>query len=213
MKKSQKFDNEDYKIEIHARHFPLTDAIRDYVEKKVAKIALFGKHVLEIHVVLNKEKLEHSTLIFVRFLQSQVRGKSVTGDIYSSIDKAVDKLLRLIGKYKSQLQDHHNTPRSTVDLHAHVIDPRVDEIDEINEEIEAENFAEQEALYHPHEITNSGKVQVRMLTKQEALMNMELSGHEFMIYKSEEDQKFKVLYRRRDASFGLVEIDIPEKTL
>ncbi len=87
MKKSQKFDNEDYKVEIHARHFPLTDAIRDYVEKKVAKIALFGKHVLEIHVVLNKEKLEHSTLILVRFLQSQVRGKSVTGDIYSSIDK------------------------------------------------------------------------------------------------------------------------------
>ncbi len=100
-----------------------------------------------------------------------------------------------------------------MDLHAHVIDPRVDEIDEINEEIEAENFAEQEALYHPHEITKSGKVQVRMLTKQEALMNMELSGHEFMIYKSEEDQKFKVLYRRRDASFGLVEVDIPEKTL
>lgn len=213
MTKAHRFQNEDYDLQIHARNFSLTEAIRDYILKKLCKIERFSKHVLEVHVVLRKDKLEHSVMIELHFLQMHVRSKAVTDDIYSAIDKASDKLLRLIQKYKSQLQNHHNTPRSTIDFNVNVIDPEKNEIENINAAIEEENWERQYHLFQPHEITKSGKLPVRMLTQQEAIMTMELSGNHFMVYKSEEDQKFKVIYRREDASFGLIEIEIPEKNL
>jgi putative sigma-54 modulation protein len=43
-----------------------------------------------------------------------------------------------------------------------------------------------------------------MLTADEAVMKMDLSGDKFMVYKSEEDQKLKVIYRRRDGDYGLI---------
>ena len=210
MSKSHLFENEHYKLQIHARHFSLTDAIRDYVLSKLEKIERFSKHMLDICIVLDKEKLNHSTSMVLKFLQTQIRSKATTDDIYSSIDKAADKLVRLIKKYKSQLQDHHNTPSSTIDLRVNVIAQERDPTNEVNAAIEEENWNRRQHLLEPHEIIESGKVPVRMLTQEEAVMHMELSNRPFMIYKSEEDQRFKVLYRREDATFGLNEIEIPE---
>ncbi|MEL7431475.1 MAG: ribosome-associated translation inhibitor RaiA [Chlamydiota bacterium] len=213
MTKIHTFEHEDYKLSIEARNFPLTEAIREYILKKIAKIEKLSKHVIEIHVVMSKQKLEFSTLISLHFLQMHIRSKAVTEDLYASIDKASDKLRRLIQKYKSQLQDHHNTPSSTIDLNVNVIAPEKDELAQINSAIEEKNFEMQQTLYQPHDITKEGKVKVRMLTQEEAVMLMELSDQHFMIYKSEETQKFMVIYRRENASFGLIEIETAEKNL
>lgn len=213
MKKADKFQDENYSLQIHSRNFPLTDAIRDYVFAKMDKLERFSKHMLDIHVILDKQKLEHSTVMILKFLQMQIRSKAVTDDIYSSIDKATDKLVRLIKKYKSQLQNHHNQSTASIDLNVNVLEPQRDPVQEINAAIEEENWKRQQELFHPHEITKEGKLKVRMLTQEEALMNMELTGNHFMVYKSEEDQHFKVIYRREDETFGLIEIEIPEKTV
>ena len=207
MAKSAKFEMEGYSIEIHAKHFPLTDAIRDYVLEKISRIERFSKDMLDIDVTLDVQKLEHSATMLLKFLQFQIRSHASTDNIYSAIDKVTDRLTRLVRKYKSQLQDHRATNMGTIDLNVNVLEPQRDELKEINTAIDEENWKRDQEIYKIHDVVASETLTVRMLTQEEAIMHMELSGKNFMIYRCEEDQKLKVIYRREDENFGLIEIE------
>ena len=207
MVKSAKLEMEGYTIQVHSKNFPLTDAIRDYVFEKISRIERFSKHMLDVDVTLDVQKLEHSAHILLKFLQFQIRSHASTDTVYSAIDKAVDRLVRLIHKYKDRLEDHRTTNLGTIDLNVNVLQPQRDEISAINAAIEAENWKRDNEVCRVHEVVAKEVLQVRMFTQDEAVMHMEFSGKDFMIYKSEEDQKLKVIYRRDDDNFGLIEIE------
>ena len=57
-----------------------------------------------------------------------------------------------------------------------------------------------------HEIVSKDTMVLKTLTQDEAVMKMEITSEPFMIYKSEEDQKLKVIYRREDSNYGLVQL-------
>lgn len=48
---------------------------------------------------------------------------------------------------------------------------------------------------------------IRMLTQEEAAMKLDLSGDSFLIYKSEEDQKIKIMYKRHDDKLGVIQVE------
>jgi len=209
MAKNAKFETEGYTIYVKAKNFVLTDAIRDYVFEKLDRIERFSKDVLDIDVTLDVQKLEHSANILMNFLHFQIRAHASTDTVYSAIDKAVDRLVRMIKKYKGQLEDHRATNMGTIDLNVNVLQPQRDEVAAINDDIEAENWKRDNEPFRIHEVVAKDVIQVRMLTQDEAVMDMELSGRDFMIYKCEEDQKLKVIYRREDENFGLIEVEKP----
>jgi putative sigma-54 modulation protein len=142
----------------------------------------------------------------MNFIRFQIKVTASTDNMYASIDKAVDRVTRLIRRYKTKLQSYRNKHLSTVDIHVNVIQPLKDGLNEINDEITAESARQEEEKYKIHEVVAREMMTLKMLTQDEAVMKMEISGEPFLIYKSEEDQKIKVIYRREDNNYSLIQV-------
>jgi putative sigma-54 modulation protein len=139
-----------------------------------------------------------------------IKGSASSEDMYVSIDKAVFKIKEQLLKYKRRLQEHHAKGVPSIDMTVNVFrSPELDEILDVNEEIEEENFREIERKYRPHQIVKTEKCPLSILTNEEAIMKMELSGDPFLVFINEEDRKVKVIYQREDGHFGIME---PEAT-
>ena len=205
MNVKDKFPADGYNVSIVAKHVEVTDAIKNYILDKVSKVERFTNNILDITVHLDIQKLEHSVNIVMEFIHYRISVHASTKDIYSAIDKASDRLIRLVRKYKSKLQDHKGEHLADIDLHVNVLKPN--ELEDINDDIERENEIEDMELYKFHKVVAKEKMKVKTLTQDEAIMKLELSSEPFLIYKSEEEQKLKVMYRREDEDFSLVDID------
>jgi putative sigma-54 modulation protein len=204
--KSDKFPPA-YNIAIVGKNVKITPPIQKYIFEKLNKVERLTDHILDVYVTLEVQKLSHRVHILMKFFHFQIVVKADTEDMYASIDQAVGKLVALIRKYKTKLQDHHKKELSTVEMNVKIFERGADVIEEINDEIEEANLQEDQEKYKLHEVKKVETMPLKMLTQDEAIMKMELSGQHFLIYKGQEDQKIKVIYRREDDNFGVVAID------
>ena len=206
MPKTNKFANEGYTLYILGKHIEITDAIKNYVWDKLTRIERIADHIIDVHVVLDAQKLEKSCSILMNFIRFQIKVKVGKDNMYEAIDKAVDRVTGLIKKYKTKLQSYRNKHLSEVDIHVNVIGALKDDLSVINDEIVAESARKEEDRYKLHEIVAKETISMKTLTQDEAIMKMEITSDPFLIFKSEEDQKIKVIYRREDDNYGIVQV-------
>jgi putative sigma-54 modulation protein len=205
--KQKTFDVDGYSVAITGKNIQVTEAIENYVMEKLSKLERFANHILDVTVVLDIQKVTHTASISMKFLHFRINVTANTEDTYSAIDKAADKLYVLIQKYKKKLQNHRHSHLADVDLNVNVFKPRhVDDLAEINDEIEKVNLEEEKKKYKFHDVVAKEQLPLKILRQDEAIMKMELSGDIFMLYKGEEDQKIKVIYRRDDDNYGIIEV-------
>ena len=176
MQKNHVFETEGYTISITGKNLQVTQPIQEYVLEKLSKVERFSKNILEIFVTLDVQKLEHTVSFFMKFLHFSIKAHASTENLYSAIDKATDRLVRLIAKYKKRLEEKHVANIGSIDLKVNVLEPQRDDLQEINTEIEAENWRKEMEAYQFHEVVSTEKMSVRMFTQEEAIMKMELSG-------------------------------------
>ncbi len=202
--KTKKFDDQEYTISIMGKHIEITKPIRDYVEEKIGKIEALSTHIIDIKVALDVQKLNHSVDIIMKFSHFKIKVHAITENLYSAIDKAFERLYTKLRKWKDRIQDHHAKGVSVTEMEVNVLDHAEHEIEEINEEIiDANNRAVDEKYALP-KVVKQKRRPLKMLTIEEAVMKMELSDDNFMLYRSEEEQGLKVIYRRRDGSYGIM---------
>lgn len=206
MGKTNKFENEGYTIYIQGKHIEVTDALRNYVWEKLSRIERIADQIIDVHVVLDAQKLEKTCSILMNFIRFQIKVQAGKDNMYEAIDKAVDRVVKLIRRYKTKLQSYRSKHLSTVDIHVNVIEPLKDDLSAINDEIEAENVAEEAKKFELHKVVAKETMPLKTLTQDEAIMKMEITSDPFMIFRSEEDQRLKVIYRREDENYGLVQI-------
>lgn len=206
MPKTNKFANEGYTLYILGKHIEITDAIRSYVWEKLTRIERIAEQIIDVHVVLDAQKLEKTCSILMNFIRFQIKVQVGKDNMYEAIDKAIDRVTGLIRRYKTKLQSYRNKHLSTVDIHVNVIQALQDNLSAINDEIEAESVKQAEDQYKLHQVVAKETMQLKTLTQDEALMKMEITNDPFLIFKSEEDHKIKVIYRREDSNYGLVQI-------
>lgn len=206
MNKANKFANDGYQISIVGTHIQVTDALRNYVLEKLSKIEKIADHIIDITVTLDAQKQEQSCSILMNFNHFHVNVKGATDNLYSAIDKATDRLLNLTRKYKSKLQSHRFKDLSAVDIHVNVIQAMKDDVKIVNEDIEAENARREEDRYKLHAVVAQETLSLKTLTQDEAVMKMEFSQDPFLIFRCEEDQKVRVIYRRPDENYGVVHV-------
>jgi len=90
-------------------------------------------------------------------------------------------------------------------MQVNVLHRPYNEVDEINAAIEKINTEKQMDAYGPPKIIGTETKPLKTLTVDEAVMKMDLSGDSFLIFRSQEDMKLKVLYRRKDNHYGLIQ--------
>ena len=169
-------------VNVKGRNIDVTPALKEYVEKKVAKVTKQFKAVGDITAVLKVEKGNHIVEITVPASGILLRAQETTKDMYSSIDLVVEKIERQIHKYKTRLMRRKYS-----------------------------NFAEP-APAAPAEPVDDGELQIvkskhftlHPMTPEEAILQMNLLNHDFFVFYDPDLGATNVVYRRKDGKYGLL---------
>lgn len=181
------------KIETVARNMRLTDNVRDYVEKKAAKLERFLQEIDEIRVELSHIKSARSALdrqvaqITVHGKGFILRSEERADDIHAAFDAALEKVQRQIDRYKGKHYHGRGDGRSAADM--------------LEEDVPVDETGELLPL-----IARRKKFIVIPMNEDEAVEQMRLLGHDnFFIFFNAEQNSIQVLYRRRNGTYGLIE--------
>ena len=175
------------KITFKGKHIEVTDAMRNYIEKRLNKIDRHFDHILEVIVTLSVEKNRQIVEATLQASRALIRAEEETDDMYTSIDKVVDKLGRQIQKYKEKYFQKPNPGsgrKELVNEGANIEDSEPDRIAKI---VKTKRFA------------------IKPMSVEEAAMQMDLLGHNFFVFANDNNNKVNVLYKRKDGNFGLIE--------
>jgi ribosome hibernation promoting factor len=182
-------------IQVVGRHMPVTDSIRQYAEEKVGKVARTldredMRVEVKLHVEKNPEIENREVAEITAFIGSRVvRAEEAATDMYAAIDLASDKFGRQVKKYKQRLNDRHNG-------RGH----RVPEI------VKTAPGDQQVASTAPEAgtVVKTKTIELTPMTEDEAILQLELLGHDFLMYNSADTGTVNVLYRRDDGDFGVL---------
>ncbi len=216
----ERFAEEDamgYNIYIVAKNFELTDPMRQHVSDKLVKIERFHNHIMDVHVTMEIQNLEHVCVVTCHFNHMKVKVQASSTDMYASIDRAIQKLQRLFRRWKGKIQNYHKKAVHSIDMAVAVYGrppPDVDEddipfnetaeIEAINDDIDSANIQN----WMPGEVLTTESRVLKVLKADEAIMKMELSADRFMLYRDELDKGLKLIYRRDDQNYGIIQVEI-----
>jgi putative sigma-54 modulation protein len=186
-------------VKVTGRHLQITDAINDYVTRKIENLHLDYPKIIEAHVILEVEKYRHSAdVVLVCSNHITIEACEETDDMYAAIDAVVDKVARQMRKYKTRLMKKHR-PRTDLvhHLEEHVLEP----------EPVALNGDDGEEPHHP--VVRTERYPVKPMFVDEAVLQLEMSHRQFIVFMNPRSSRMNVLYRRKGGDFGLIEPSAP----
>ena len=181
-------------ISIAGRHIEITDALRTHVEKKLSHVKKYFEGLLDAQVVLTVERHRHVAEMTLYANSICMHGHEATGDMYTSIDKVVDKIERQLRRYKGKLQSRRQG-RKNKGEELPALSVRLDVLD--SEDVEA-------AVEHPR-VIRSQRFHIKPMSLDEAVMQMDLLHQDFLVYREAVQNRINVIYRRSDGNYGLID--------
>ena len=173
------------------KHMDATPAMKEYAEKKISKIEKYFKTESEAFVTFSTERGRYIAEVTIKNNGMFYRVKETTSDMCASIDSAVASIERQIRKNKTRLEKR---------LRQGAFERAVD--------AEVSSFAPDEPEEGEYSLVRSKKFPIKPMTRDEAILQMNLLEHSFFAFKDEEaDGAFAVVYRRNDGGYGLIEDD------
>ena len=174
------------KIKINGRKINVTEGLKGYVERKMARLEKFFPDDAEAVVTLSVQKENQTTETTIRQNDIVFRAEVTTLDMYSSIDKSLDLLERQIRKQKTRLEKRLKTGAFTDLLPIEM--PDIEEEQEFN-------------------IVKRKVYKGKPMSAEEAILQMNLLGHAFYIFTNADSQSTAVVYKRKDGDYGLIEME------
>lgn len=171
-------------INVRSKQMKVTDALKDYVEKRVGKLGKYTEDCNDIQVMLSVEKGRQRVEVTAPLNGFILRGEEETEDMYSSIDLVVDKLERQVEKYRKRI----GKKRVKLVKEDPIFIPEIDE-----ELVEWDN------------IVKTKRFPAKLMSVDEAVMQMNLIGHSFYVFINADTEQMNVVYRRRHGDYGLLE--------
>ncbi|MCL2321224.1 MAG: ribosome-associated translation inhibitor RaiA [Oscillospiraceae bacterium] len=173
------------KININGRNIEVTEGLRGTIEKKLNKFDKFFSQDVDAQVTLTIQKNNHIVEIMIPFNGIVLRAEDSSNDMYKTIDLVVDKLERQVRKQKTKLQRRHQ-----------------------GEGLKFQ-FLENNGNSNPEEeerrIVKSKRFPLKPMSAEEAILQMELVGHNFFVYIDDSSEDVNVVYKRKDGNYGLIE--------
>ncbi len=171
------------KISIHGDHVKITEAIKEYVEDKLGKLSKYFDDSMDIDVIVKvrlrgKEDIIEVTVPTKLFT---LRAEASHEDLYAAIDLVQKKLETQIKKNKAKLANRYKDKKGFVIL--------------------AETEEEQE---EESQIVRRKEVEFKPMDEEEAILQMELSEHDFFVFKNSKEKCTSVVYKRKDGKYGII---------
>jgi putative sigma-54 modulation protein len=176
------------KTYIYARNINLTEGLKEAIENKLSRLDKYFTQSVEARATLSVTKLDQTFEVTIPFGNILIRAEESSDDMYKSIDLVQDKLERQIRKYKSKIE------RKAGDSSVRFEDSAFSKAqDALNEEED-----------DSPKIVRTKKIPMKPMNKEEAVLQMELLGHNFFVFEDEEGE-MGVVYKRKDGNYGLLE--------
>lgn len=175
------------KFTFTCKKITLNNSVKEYAEKKISKLARYFPEDVEAFVTFAVEKKNRCVVeLTIRSTGGalfRAQEESADGDMRSAIDDAVAIIERKIRKNKTRLAK--NLRPGAVNL----------------AELPEEDFAEDEV-----ELVRTKRFSVKPMTTEEAILQMDLLGHTFYVFRSVDSGEVNVVYRRKNGGYGLIEL-------
>lgn len=187
------------------RHMDASPAIKDYARDKVERITKYFPDPIKAHVVLSCDRGYHHVADIVITLHNgiMIKGEEVTEDMYSSIDLVMAKIERQVRRYKEKIRNHRAAPAGPSFAIQHsVVSVPAERGDGHHAEASATPEAPAQTLA---QVIKKSRLAARPLSVEEAVMQMNLLGNDFLVFADAESHEIAVLYRRQDGTYGLIE--------
>lgn len=172
------------KYNIRGKDLKVTKAIEEYLNEKLSKLEKYFKDHENITTNVLIKVRGHEQIIEVTIPTENftIRAEEAKDDLYAAIDVLVDKLERQIKKNKTKLKKINK-----------------DQVREFNLSYSSDEEEDKET------IVRRKKIDTKPMGEEEAILQMNMLGHDFYIYKDQEEGNIKVVYRRKDGNYGIIE--------
>lgn len=174
------------KITVSGKNIEVTDALKDTVVKKISKLEKYFNPEVEVQATLSVQKNRHIIEVTIPFDGVILRGEEATEDMYTSIDKVLDKLEKQISKHKTRLE------RKLRESSVRVVETPI------------ADTAYEDEPYNPT-IVKTKRFAIKPMPVEEAVLQMDLLGHSFFVFLNGETEEVNVVYKRKDGRYGLIE--------
>jgi putative sigma-54 modulation protein len=172
--------------------FKPSEAIRNYVTNKLQKIEQYfsKKHELEANVLCKVYDSHQTVEITIPTKNILLRAEAKNQSIYGAIDLAIDKLEAQIRKHKSKIYKSLKKREGIARYYSAQSDF---DLEKMKTEIIATNLVKEK------------KVELRPMSVDDAILQMEMLGHNFFVFLNSETNKVSVIYLREDQNYGIIE--------
>ncbi len=175
------------KFQFREKKVKLPGNVHAYAEKKVMKLARYFEEDAEALIVFSVEKNRNKAELTVHGAGTWFRASESTSDMFASIDAAVATIEGQIRKNKTRL-----ARRLKQDAFVRSVQEETNFVPETTEE--------------DLSITKTKKFAFKPMTREEAVMQMNLLNHDFFVFRDENNGgSFAVVYRREDGGYGLID--------
>jgi len=168
------------KIQYKSRNLEISEAMKEYFSKKMAKLErLVNDEDGEVEVRFSKMRQLYTVEVTLKMRSIIVRAEESTKDFYASVDSAINNLERRLKRFKDRFR--------TLKRERNVEETSVESVPEEHEKV-----------------VKVKKFELRPMSLEEAIMQLDLLDHEFFMFRNSEDDQINVLYRRKDGNYGLI---------
>lgn len=175
---------------VRGENIEVTPAIREYVEKKVAKLERYFTESPEAKVNVNLRFNQDKTSkveITIPMPQLVLRAEETNEDMYAAIDLIVDKLERQIRKHKTKVNRKFREKGNVAAMFTTAVAEPVETDEEELEVVRTKIF------------------DLKPMDSEEAILQMNMLGHNFYVFTNAETNRTNVVYKRKDGRYGLIE--------
>lgn len=173
-------------IVIHGDKVKITESMNEYIVKKINKLEKYLKDndTVRANVIVRVKSNIQTVEITVPIKTLILRSEESKEDFYAAVDKAVEKLERQIRKNKTRLQS-----KKVKTIY----------------EFDFTDIVEEDEDTNNNKITKRKRIEIKPMNEEEAILQMELLGHAFFVFKDSDTSKVCVLYKKKDGNYGIIE--------
>lgn len=198
-------------VRIKGKNLPVTDALHEHAERKLAKLTRWWDDPPQVEVELSVERnpsIERNQVceVTVRTKGSVLRVRENDRDMYLAIDHAIHKLERQAARFRDRKRRHHHRHSK----HDQLPEPMLPkELEDVAVAQIANDVAAEVAAETPMRVVKVKRFEMKPMSVDDAADRIELLDHDFYVFRNADDSdSVTVIYRRRSGDLGLI---APEK--
>ena len=169
------------------KNVTLTDSLRERARQKLDKLERRLPKDVEVVVIFSAVRQENKVEVTIPLKKRILRAEVVETDMFSALDSVIDVLEKQMVKYKTRLRDRSRRDSS------------------FREEINYLPQEEEHGEEYPFVIERIKHFALKPMDAEEAVMEMELLGHGFYMFRNSSTDEVNVVYKRNNGSYGLIE--------